>query len=123
LREHRNSANLLRTHRPGYPPALAVPPSEATSCGIALRLSPPAREQLPTQEFDRAPRGGQTRGGPCSNRPTRGASETVALTPGGELAGDSESFGARVSGCERNPRGLTRSPNALARTGETGAGA
>jgi hypothetical protein len=40
------------------------------------------------------------RGGTCSNRPTRGASETVVLTPGGVLTRDSESFGARLSGSE-----------------------
>jgi hypothetical protein len=40
------------------------------------------------------------RGGTCSNRPTRGASETVVLTPGGVLTRDSESFGGRLSGSE-----------------------
>jgi hypothetical protein len=47
---------------------------------------------------------------------------TVLLTGRGLLSGESESFGARRSGSDRERRGYGRTPNDLPRTAEFGAG-
>src|SRR5262245_8750377 len=48
----------------------------------------------------------------------RGPKGNGLVTPRGLVTRDSESFGGRVSGIERNLQGSARTPIALARTGE-----